>query len=302
MQSAGPPDRRLEVQILSPAPPRRLSATVAGRRQLALLLLHAARQGIALGGHRLQLLVPLGLPRVQIRFARVDVLQLPLETRDALLGGNVEHEEGVAQESSEHEARDDEQPGQPELRGIGHDVGNFSQLCYDALVELQRFFEGALKASFRDLALHDDAVVAYLADLLTRFARTEQLFPRGITGQRLERVVDLLLEAQALWRDPSFRPEGEVTVRRHIGDYTLFMLGVFRERVEQNASTGYYVTQGQRAYRYVSEHDRASTRPVRPAGGPLFGRLADRFEGYARALDYARRVHFRAEPSLPFFA
>jgi hypothetical protein len=170
------------------------------------------------------------------------------------------------------------------------------------LVELQRFFDGALRASFRDLALHDEGVATYLADLLTRFARTEQLFPRGITGQRLECVVDLLLEAQALWQDPSFVPEREVTVRRHIGDYTLFMLGVFRERVEQLASTGYYVTQGQRAYRFVSEHDRASARPVRAAGGPLFGRLADRFEGYARALDYARRVHFRTAPSLPFFA
>jgi hypothetical protein len=62
------------------------------------------------------------------------------------------------------------------------------------------------------------------------------------------------------------------------------------------------VAQGQRAYRFVSEHDRASAKPVRPAGGALFGRLADRFEGYARALDYARRVHFRTAPSLPFFA
>ena len=84
--------------------------------------------------------------------------------------------------------------------------------------------------------------------------------------------------------------------------YTLFMLGVFRERVERMASSGYYVTQGQRAYRFVSEHDRASTRPVRPTGGTLFGRLADRFEGYARALDYTRRVHFASGPSLSFLA
>ncbi|PYM30598.1 MAG: hypothetical protein DMD80_03075 [Candidatus Rokuibacteriota bacterium] len=167
-------------------------------------------------------------------------------------------------------------------------------------MELRSFFDRAVRASFRDLALHDEAAAGYLADLLTRFARTEQLFPRGITGQRLETVVDLLLETQALWQEGWFAPEREVTLRRHIGDYTLFMLGVFRERVERMASCGYYVTQGTRAYRYVSEHDRASARPVRPAGGPLFGRLADSFEGYARALDYTRRVHFGAGPSLPF--
>ncbi len=134
-------------------------------------------------------------------------------------------------------------------------------------MELRSFFDRAVRASFRDLALHDEAAAGYLADLLTRFARTEQLFPRGITGQRLETVVDLLLETQALWQEGWFAPEREVTLRRHIGDYT---------------------------------HDRASARPVRPAGGPLFGRLADSFEGYARALDYTRRVHFGAGPSLPF--
>jgi hypothetical protein len=278
----------------------RRGASVAG--QLALELLHALGQRVALGGDGLQLPIALRLPRIEVGFARIDFLELALEADDALLGGQVADEERVPKESGQDEAREDQQPRQPAFRSVGHDVGNSSQVCYDLLVELRRFFDGALRASFRDLALHDEAVATYLADLLTRFARTEQLFPRGITGQRLECVVDLLLEAQALWQDPSFLPEREVTVRRHIGDYTLFMLGVFRERVEQLASTGYYVTQGQRAYRFVSEHDRASARPVRPAGGSLFGRLADRFEGYARALDYARRVHFRTAPSLPFFA
>jgi hypothetical protein len=169
------------------------------------------------------------------------------------------------------------------------------------LVELRSFFDRAVRASFRDLALHDDAAAGYLADLLARFARTEQLFPRGITGQRLETVVDLLLETQALWQAGSFAPEHEVTVRRHIGDYTLFMTGVFRERVERLASTGYYVSQGQRAYRFVSEHGRATSHASERSAGPLYARLAERFEHYAWALDYARRVHFHDAPAHPFF-
>src|SRR2546422_648928 len=132
-----------------------------------------------------------------------------------------------------------------------------------ALVELRNFFDRAVRASFRDLALHDEAAAGYLAELLTRFARTEQLFPRGITGQRLETVVDLLLETQALWQEGSFSPEREVAVRRHIGDYTLFMLGVFRERVERMASAGYYVMQGRRG------HTRDGAARVRP--GPRRG-------------------------------
>ena len=170
-------------------------------------------------------------------------------------------------------------------------------------MELQRFFDGALRASFRDLALHDDPAAAYLADLLTRFARTENLFPTGTTMPRLESVVDLLLEAQAAWDDAGahFEPEREISVRRHIGDYTLFMTGIFRERVQRLASTDYYVSQGRRAYRFVSEHGRATTRPRERDAAPVYARLAERFEHYAWALDYARRVHFYDAPAHPFF-
>lgn len=169
-------------------------------------------------------------------------------------------------------------------------------------VDLRGFFDRALRSSFRDLNLHDEPAVEYLADLLVRFARTESLYPRGHTVPRLETVVDLLLEAQHAWQDalPRFHPEHELTVRRHLGDYTLFMTGIFPERVERVAGTRYYIAQGKRAYRFVSEHDRASARPSHRAGGPLFGRLSARFESYAGALDYARRVYFREHPSLPF--
>lgn len=166
-------------------------------------------------------------------------------------------------------------------------------------LELRSFFDRAIRASFQDLAIRDDATAGYLADLLTRFARTENLFPAGVSLPRLETVVDMLLDAQAVWREDSawFRPEYEVTVRRHIGDYTLFMTGLFPERVERVASTGYYISQGKRAYQFVSEHDRASARST----APIYRRLADRFESYARTLDYARRVYFADHPQQPFF-
>jgi len=110
------------------------------------------------------------------------------------------------------------------------------------------------------------------------------------------------LEIQRVWEfeGPHFNPLQERELRRHIGDYTLFMIGLFRERVEGMSITGYYVREGKRAYRFVSEHDRASARPY--AG--LFNALADRFEGFAGALTYMRKVYFRPEfapPPLPFF-
>ncbi len=166
-------------------------------------------------------------------------------------------------------------------------------------MELRRFFDRAIRASFSDLAVRDDPAASYLADLLTRFARTESLHPPGRAVPRLETVVDMLVDAQAVWQpdSPYFEPEAEVEIRRHIGDYTLFMLGVFRERVERIASTSYFIARGTQAYRFVSEHARA--RGSAPA--PPYRRLAEHFEHYAGALDYARRVHFFGHPEHPFF-
>ncbi|HSF02778.1 MAG TPA: hypothetical protein VLA62_07205 [Solirubrobacterales bacterium] len=166
-------------------------------------------------------------------------------------------------------------------------------------VELRNFFGRAIRASFQDLALDDEAAATYLTDLLTRFARTEHLYPTGAALPRLETVVDMMLEVQAAWQDagPHFRPEYEVAVRRHIGDYTLFMTGVFRERVERVSGTGFYISQGKRAYQFVSEHARARASAD---GAPPFRRLAERFESFAGALDYARRVYFHDGPGHPF--
>ena len=135
--------------------------------------------------------------------------------------------------------------------------------------------------------------------MLARFARTENLYPRGTVMPRLETVVDMLLEIQHVWQDdaPDFRPEHEVQVRRHIGDYTLFMTGLFPERVQRTASMSYYVSEGKRAYLFVSEHERAGGRRTRAP----YRRLAERFEGYMRALDYARRAYFVDPAVHPFF-
>jgi hypothetical protein len=166
-------------------------------------------------------------------------------------------------------------------------------------MELRRFFDRAIRASFHDLALDGDPAVPYLADLLTRFARTDNLYPRGLSLPRLESVVDMMLDIQSAWHadTPDFRPEHEVSVRRHIGDYTLFMTGMFPERVERQAGTTFYIAQGKRAYHFVSEHARASSRDAPPP----YRRLAERFEHYVGALDYARRVQFFDAPAHPFF-
>jgi hypothetical protein len=170
------------------------------------------------------------------------------------------------------------------------------------LAALERFFSRTIRRSFSDLQIRDGVASDYLADLLTRFARMEAVHLRNPSGARLETVADLLLEIQRVWEldSPHFSPAQERELRRHIGDYTLFMLGLFKERVEKMSGTSYYIREGTRAYRFVSEHDRAWARPH----AALFRALADRFELYAGVLTYMRKVYFRPEfgaPAHPFF-
>jgi hypothetical protein len=163
---------------------------------------------------------------------------------------------------------------------------------------LPRFFDRVTRQAFSDLALDDPPAARYLADLLTRFARTETLtVVRAVTARRLETVVDSLLAIERAWdvTSPEFDPSAEPVLRRHVGDYTLFMLGVFREYVERLAVTGYYEHEGRRAYRFVSETARAAGQP----DARLFRRLSERFEQYAGALGYARKVYFRADACEP---
>ncbi len=163
---------------------------------------------------------------------------------------------------------------------------------------LPRFFERATRHAFDDLALNDPPAVRYLADLLTRFARTDALHTvRELPARRLEIVADSLLAIQRAWdpEAPEFNPAHERALRRHIGDYTLFMTGIFRDYVQRLAVTSYYEHEGRRAYRFVSETERAGGG----ADAPLFGRLSDRFEAYSGALTYARKVYFRADRRPP---
>ena len=166
---------------------------------------------------------------------------------------------------------------------------------------LKPFFDRLVRQSLADLQMGGrDPVADYLAGLLARFARTDRLYAlRGAAGERLETVVEMLLEVERSWEfdQPHFDPFRERDVRQHIGDFTLFMIGVFREHVERRASTGFYVREGKRAYQVVADFERSALK----AEARLFAALADRFERYATALQYMKRVYLRpAESPGPF--
>jgi hypothetical protein len=157
---------------------------------------------------------------------------------------------------------------------------------------LARFFERVVRQALGDLGLGGPTEEAYLAALLTRFARAEELYAiRDAVGRPLHSVTGLLIEAERAWdfQAPDFDPFRERRVRQHVGDYALFMTGLFREHVERRASAAYYIRQGQRAYQAVADFERSALRPE----ARLFAALAAGFERYAAALAYVKRVYLR---------
>ncbi|MEN0111401.1 MAG: hypothetical protein AAF805_11825, partial [Planctomycetota bacterium] len=89
----------------------------------------------------------------------------------------------------------------------------------------RRFFAGVTQQAFMtELGVADPPLIDYVAGLLVRFVSSDDLYSvRGLRGERLTQVADMLAEAEAR-RGPAKR-----TLHRHIGDFTLFWTGVFPE-------------------------------------------------------------------------
>ncbi len=149
---------------------------------------------------------------------------------------------------------------------------------------LSRNFEESLHCSDRD-------IICYLANLLTEFSRTEKLYAlRNASGKTLEDVGEMLLESNPLLEAPSFDREREV--RKHIGDFTLFFVGLFPEAVnrwrlrrQRLDSLLDYVRTGKESYYIVSEFNLYEYKDA----APLFKKMAEQFELCVFGLNLVKR-------------
>ena len=163
---------------------------------------------------------------------------------------------------------------------------------------LQGFFLKLTRQSFWQLGINDATVAQYVADVLTAFASTDSLYRlRTRAGKKSNSVVEILVERQleAGGEDHLLR---ERALRKYLGDYTLFMSGIFRSYVEGKGFLDYYLEEGRRSYWTVSELDLSLYR----TGFILFQELSKKFEYYSGALDYMRKAYFAPEPGEDPFA
>jgi hypothetical protein len=150
---------------------------------------------------------------------------------------------------------------------------------------LYQFFRHQLGHGFAAHGLREPATVDYVSEVLTRFAETRSLYAvADAHGRPLEHVVDLLLAACGDDAQPD-RARAR-SILRHLGEYTLFMSGLFRERLRARGELHYYLAQGASAYGQC-----AHVEPL-PGRRQLFRRLHDNFGGIADTLDDMRRTRF----------
>lgn len=92
---------------------------------------------------------------------------------------------------------------------------------------LRQLFGALTEKSFTEhLGWPDLNVTEYLSNLLVEFAHSDQLYKiQNAQGRSVDSVVDMLFESEVLLEAHSF--ERERDVHRHIGDFTLFMTGLF---------------------------------------------------------------------------
>ncbi|MEX0803359.1 MAG: hypothetical protein WD688_08600 [Candidatus Binatia bacterium] len=164
--------------------------------------------------------------------------------------------------------------------------------------KLHSFFVNAVRQSFWQLGIYDATVASYVADVLTDFARTDSLYRiRSAAGRKVESVVEMLSqELNVPANENQLLHERET--RKYVGDYTLFMSGMFRSYVQGQGFLDYYIKEGSRSYWTVSELDVSLYR----TGFILFQELSKKFEYYSGALDYARKAYFAAQPGEDPFA
>ena len=162
-----------------------------------------------------------------------------------------------------------------------------------SLPGLRSFFADLVRPAFGSLGMGDKTLMDYVVDLLARFTRADQLYRiRDQQGRSLDTIAEMLMELSRQWdREGPYRFERDVDIRRHCGDYALFMSGLFRGYVESRSMLDYYLVQGRSAYLQVAELEQLSLGDQ----GPLFRRMAAHFEHLSGALDYMRKVHLQQQ-------
>ena len=154
---------------------------------------------------------------------------------------------------------------------------------------LRRLFSGLTEHAFMSiLGVTEPRLIDYLSELLARFLHSDAVYRlRDSAGKSISDVPEMIREAESLPATGSTRRE----YHRHIGDFTLFWIGIFPEAIRQR-QTGWsrdtfisYVAMGKRSYYIASTFEEGRFAEE----VPILRRLSSDFEMCAYGLNQVRK-------------
>lgn len=164
-------------------------------------------------------------------------------------------------------------------------------------VSMHFYFYILVRHAFKRSGLDDRPVADYVAEVLAEFSRSER--SRCVVPGKpepLDYFCDLLAALQMADDHTTFY------IRAHIGNQSLFLAGVFRDRICYRAERKgfpdlkYYEELGRTNFRVASDHRLARKYEL----APVFNILAERFQATRLALnDLTDRLLSLGDPDYP---
>ena len=160
----------------------------------------------------------------------------------------------------------------------------------------QCYFYILLRHVLKERGINSRETCDYLASLLETFSRTERMRAPGGAGNGPQQYIgDLLLALTQASAAQTF------LLRAHIGNYTLFITGVFQDRVESRSRRGgpdmdFFENVGAANYQTAADHPVARQHALTR----VFAELGERFHEIRLALNDTaeRHLHLDETPSL----
>jgi hypothetical protein len=148
-------------------------------------------------------------------------------------------------------------------------------------ISSQFYFYVLARYVLRQAGILDRKLCDYVGSLLEAFSRANQLHQPDEIGNRAhEYISDMLIALQRV------RPEQAFLLRAHIGNYSLFISGIFYENAQRRHQRGgpdlnFYEQIGRTNYQLLAEHATARRCEL----DDVFEGLADRFRDVRLALN-----------------
>jgi hypothetical protein len=144
-------------------------------------------------------------------------------------------------------------------------------------ISSQFYFYVLARHVLRQASINDRKLCDYVASLLEAFSRANQ---QNIDNRAHEYISDMLIALQRV------TPEQAFLLRAHVGNYSLFLTGIFHESALRRHERGgpdlqFYEQVGRTNYHLVAEHETARRCEL----DDVFGNLAEQFHAVRLALN-----------------